>query len=120
MYLIGCTIRLLPALCFALAAIVIANFTRGGTASAGMGCGYSILPTSNSYTADGNKDTVQVTTSTGCKWQAVSDVGWIVITSPVGGGGSDSGPFTFNLQPNTGAPNANTASRTGTVTVTGS
>jgi uncharacterized repeat protein (TIGR01451 family) len=106
--------------CFALIVWLSANFSKGGAASAWMACGYSILPTSNSYTADSTKETVQVTTSTGCKWQAASNDGWIIITSPVGGGGFDTGPFTLAIQANSGAPNKNTSSRSGTVTVTGS
>jgi hypothetical protein len=76
MYLRDCAIRLLPAVCFALAVVVAANFTKGETASAWFACGYSILPTSNSYSADKTQDTVQVnTTTTGCKWTASSNDG---------------------------------------------
>ena len=115
-----CAIRLAPIVCFALAVVVAANFTRGETANAWFGCGYSILPTSNFYTADPAKDTVQVTTTTtGCKWQATSNDGWISITSPAGGVGTDSNPFTFDIQANTGAPNSDTPPRTGSITVTG-
>src|SRR5215472_9235899 len=113
-------IRLAPIVCFALAVVVAANFTRGETANAWFGCGYSILPTSNFYTADPAKDTVQVTTTTtGCTWQATSNDGWISITSPAGGVGTDSNPFTFDIQANTGAPNSDTPPRTGSITVTG-
>jgi uncharacterized repeat protein (TIGR01451 family) len=113
-----CAIRLVPVVCFLLAVVMAAHFTKGSSSSAGMACGYSVLPASNSYTADPTKDTVQVSTQAGCKWQANSNAGWINITSPIGGGGSGSGPFTFNIQPNIGAPNTDTASRTGTITVT--
>jgi uncharacterized repeat protein (TIGR01451 family) len=115
-----CAIRLLPAVCFALAVVVAANFTKGETASAWFVCGYSILPTSNSYSADKTQDTVQVTTTTTqCKWTATSNDGWINVTSPAGGVGTDSNPFQFIILANTGAPNTDTPPRTGSITVTG-
>src|SRR5215471_18689863 len=120
MYLSGWAIRLLPAVCFALAVIVAASLTKGETASAWFGCGYSILPTNNFYSADSTKDTVQVnTTTTGCKWTAASNDGWITVTSPSGGAGTDSNPFSFDIQANTGTPNTDTPQRTGTITVIG-
>jgi len=116
MHLTRCAIRLLPAVCFAVAVVAAANFTKGSTTSAWLACSYSILPASNSYTADATSDTVQVSTQTGCNWKAISNDGWISITSAPFGSGS--GPFTFNIEANTADSNTVTPSRTGTITVT--
>jgi Zn-dependent metalloprotease len=75
-------------------------------------CTFSISPTSASSPAAGGSGTVTVTAGAGCNWTAVSNAGFIAITS--GASGSGSGSVTYNVGANTG-----TTSRTGTLTIAG-
>jgi Zn-dependent metalloprotease len=75
-------------------------------------CSYSISPTSASYAATGGTGSVSVTAGAGCTWSAVSNAGFITITS--GSSGSGNGTVGFSV-----AANAGTTSRTGTMTIAG-
>ncbi|MEW6126548.1 MAG: BACON domain-containing carbohydrate-binding protein [Acidobacteriota bacterium] len=75
-------------------------------------CSYTINPTSQSFTASGGGSSVNVTTQSGCNWTAVSNDGWLSITS--GAGGTGSGIVNFSV-----SANSSTSSRTGTLTIAG-
>ncbi len=75
-------------------------------------CTYSILPTSQSFTASGGNGSVAVTAGTGCSWTATSNVTWITITS--GGSGTGNGTVNYSVAAYTG-----TTTRTGTMTIAG-
>ena len=86
------------------------------------GCGQSTSPSSPStscaYTlsigptvdadSHGGAFSVAVTTtpSTGCAWSAVSNAGWIHVTT--GGSGTSNGTFAFSVDANTGPPRVGT------------
>ena len=75
-------------------------------------CSYALMPTSSSFTASGGSGSVSVTTSTGCRWKAISNDDWLVVVPGVIGIGSGSFNYTVNANP------ANTP-RTGTISVEG-
>ncbi len=74
-------------------------------------CSFSISPQSQSFGSGGGTGSVSVTVSDNCDWAAVSNVGWITITS--GSGGVGNGSVTFSVAPNSGPI------RTGTMTIAG-
>ncbi len=74
-------------------------------------CTYSISPTSASYTSAGGTGSVNVTAGAGCAWTAVSNDGWITITS--GASGSGNGTVNYSVAVNSGA------ARNGTMTIAG-
>lgn len=76
---------------------------------AGTACTSTILPTSQSFGGSGGGGNVRVTTQSGCLWQALSNVGWISITS--GSSGSGDGTVTYLVAANSGP------ARTGTLTI---
>jgi len=91
---------------------VIANqLNQDYTAGTG-GCLYTISPTTHFILKGGGTGSVSVTSSGGCSWSAVSNDGWIVITS--GNSGSGNGTVQFTVSSNAGSP-----SRTGTMIVAG-
>ena len=92
--------------------IIIAGltFTVNQAAAA---CIYSIAPTAAHYLAAGGAGSIAVTAGTSCAWTAVSNDGWITITS--GSPGTASGTVGYAV-----GANATTVSRTGTITVAGS
>jgi hypothetical protein len=75
-------------------------------------CSYSISPTSQSFAASGGTGSVSVTAGTGCTWQAVSNSGFLTITSAANGTGN--GTVTYSV-----ASNPNTTPQTGTMTIAG-
>jgi hypothetical protein len=76
---------------------------------AGVGCSYSISPTSNSLTSSGGTGSVGVTSD--CPWTASSNAGWITVTA--GSGGSGNGTVSYSVSANTGT------ARSGTMTIGG-
>ena len=76
-----------------------------------VGCSYSIMPVSASYTAAGGGGSVTVTTQFACLWKAISDDDWIVVT-PGTEDGTGSGSASYTV-----AANPNTTPRTGTITI---
>jgi hypothetical protein len=74
-------------------------------------CAITLSPTTVSVGAGGGSSTIAITTSSVCSWGAISNDGFIVLTSPSSGSGS--GSLTFSVIANTGA------ARTGTVTISG-
>jgi predicted extracellular nuclease len=75
-------------------------------------CSFTLSSTSQSFSGAGNDGSVDVITHSGCSWTAVSNAGWILITSD--GSGSGSGMITFTIR-----ENLSMAARTGTVTIAG-
>jgi hypothetical protein len=82
------------------------------TLSTGSGCGPSLAGSSTNVLASGGAVDVTVTATIGCLWQASSNATWLA----VGAGGVSSGSGTVTIQ---AAPNLQTVSRTGTVTIAG-
>jgi hypothetical protein len=80
------------------------------TLSSGVTCNYTLSPTSQYFAPSGGAGGFSVTNTTGCTWNAVSNVAWITITSGTGNG---SGTVSFNAAANPGA------ARSGTLTVGG-
>lgn len=76
------------------------------------GCTFSISPASRAFAPAGGTGSVNVTTSSGCSWNASSNAAWITIIS--GSSGSGNGVMTYAV-----APNPNNDSRTGTMTIAG-
>jgi hypothetical protein len=75
------------------------------------GCTYTLSATSQQFPAEGGTGTVNVTTTAGCGWTAVSNVPWITVTA--GAAGAGNGIVQFTVAANTGA------ARTGTITIAG-
>jgi hypothetical protein len=75
-------------------------------------CNYSLSIASQSFDAGGGSGSFSVGTSGGCSWAAAANAGWIAITS--GASGSNNGTVSYSV-----AINANSGSRTGTITVQG-
>jgi serine protease AprX len=79
--------------------------------AAAAACNYSIFPSAASAAASGGGGSVSVTTDSGCDWMAVSNAGWIAISS--GRNGNGSGTVNYNVAANSGAQ------RSGTMTIAG-
>ncbi|MFN8061015.1 MAG: S8 family serine peptidase [Vicinamibacterales bacterium] len=75
-------------------------------------CSYAIDVTTQAVTAAGGNFSTNLTTGTGCRWVASTNVAWISITSALSSAGSAAITYTV-------APNAGAVARTGTVTVAG-
>lgn len=88
----------------------LGNYTLSLTAPAG-GCTYAINATSQPFPGGGGTGTVNVSTSAGCAWTAMSNNGWVRITA----GSDGSGPGAVNYAV---AANA-AAARTGTMVIAG-
>jgi Viral BACON domain len=74
-------------------------------------CSYVLSPTSVSVGGGGGSSTITITTTSGCNWVAVSNDGFIVLTSLSSGSGS--GSVTFSVASNAGA------ARSGSLTIAG-
>ncbi|MBS1824311.1 MAG: hypothetical protein JST93_03235 [Acidobacteria bacterium] len=92
-------------------AITIAGRTFTLT-QAGTACTYAISPSSAAFAPFGGDIDVNVTTTAGCRWTAVSNAAWISV--PSGSEGTGNGRTVLRVAANTGA------SRTGTATIAGS
>ncbi len=77
----------------------------------GVGCTYSISPTSQSFSASGGSGNMSVTTQSECSWTATSNVSWITFTS--GSSGTGNGTVNYSVAANTGS------SRIGNMTIAG-
>lgn len=80
-------------------------------------CGYSLSPASGFFDAAGGSGSIALASGNGCAWTAVSNDGWITLTSPGSGTGSDT--VTYEVRENfTGSPRLGTMSIAGqTLTV---
>lgn len=84
--------------------------TMVGTISAP--CTFTLTPTSADVPATASSGSVTVTSASGCAWTAVSNSGFITVTS--GATGTGNGTVTYDVAANTTA-----ASRTGTIAIAG-
>jgi len=85
---------------------VIANQT-GQDYTAGVGtCTYSISPTGQSFPLAGGTDDVDLTSQTGCNWTATSNDAWITINS--GSSGTGSGTVNYTVSANAAGPRIGT------------
>ena len=75
---------------------------------AGVPCAYSLNPTVRNIGAPGGTGSVSITAQTGCGWTAVSNAGFISITSTPGGSGN--GSINYNVSSNSGGPRSGTIS----------
>ncbi len=73
-------------------------------------CTFSISPTGRTLTQNGGSGSVRVTSASGCKWTAQSNVTWIHLDS--GASGTGNGTVFYSVAPST-------SSRNGTITVAG-
>lgn len=91
--------------------IQLGSYGRGVYELSGTACTYNITPTSQSFTAAGGANTVNLTTNSLCAWTATSNLSWITITNSNGIG---SGAVGYVVQ-----VNASGNQRTGTLTIAG-
>jgi hypothetical protein len=101
------------------AAISVFNPTPGGGASnsltftIGSPCNFGITPPGQQFTAAGGTGTVNVTTTSGCTWTAVSNAtNFVTITA--GASGTGNGTVSYSVAANTSA-----TARQGTMTIAG-
>jgi hypothetical protein len=80
------------------------------TVNQSFACSYTITPTSQLFGYPGGTGNLAVNTLSGCAWTAVSNDGWITITSGASGNGNGTVNFTV-------APRTSISQRTGTITV---
>jgi hypothetical protein len=98
--------------------------TRSGTVAIGgqllnvtqaaAACTSTLSSTSESFPSTGGNRSVSVTIPVGCSWTGASNSPWITVTSGAGPNTSGNGSVTFQVAANTG-----TASRTGSLTISG-
>jgi hypothetical protein len=62
-------------------------------------CGYTITPTSHSFSSAGGSGTISVTSPGGCSWSASESENWLEITS--GDSGSGNGSVAYRVSGNT-------------------
>lgn len=96
--------------------VVVNSYLASATSlvnQAGQNCSYTLTPTNNTVAATGATRTFNVTTTSGCSWNAqVSDPSWMTLSGTSSGSGS--GSFVVVVAPNTG-----TSTRTGSVSAGG-
>lgn len=78
---------------------------------AALNCTYSISPNNDKVGRNAGTGSISVTTTAGCTWTAVSNVGWITVTS--GASGTGNGTVAYRYDRNMGKD------RKGTLTVAG-
>jgi len=81
-------------------------------AGGGGGCNYSLSDSKYNMDATAGSGTISVATGSGCLWTAVTQSGFITVTS--GASGSGSGVVGFSV-----SPNQSTSPRTGTLLIAG-
>jgi uncharacterized protein (TIGR03437 family) len=89
----------------------IHEFIFNLTVTPGPACSFSLSFAGQSFGSGGGTGSVNVLTTPGCGWNAVSNASFITITG--GASGSGGGAVTYTVAPNTGA------ARTGTLTIAG-
>jgi hypothetical protein len=90
------------------------TFTLAGhlfTVNQASPCVWALVPPSHVYGPDGGNGAILVIVSGPCTWTAVSNAGWITLTS--GASGAGGGLVQFVVAPNPGA------ARSGTMTIAG-
>ena len=86
--------------------ILIAGQTVSVTQPAATTCSYNVTPTTRAVPVGGGNSTFSVATAAGCAWTAVSQAGWITVTS--GSSGSGNGTVGFTAAANAGAARSGT------------
>ncbi len=71
-----------------------------GVFSPPTGCGYSLNASASSFNAEGGNATINLTSQSGCSWQAVSFNDWLTINKTSGSGNDK---LEFTVAPNTGS-----------------
>lgn len=74
----------------------------------GEGCNYGISPAAVVYPPGGGSSTINVFAASGCAWQAVSNAGWVTITSGTPGIGDGVVGYTVAANPGPGGRSATT------------
>ena len=101
--------------------IVVAGLTQQGSSPLDFGlarylspapCACSLSSASVHLPSRGGSGSINLTTGSGCVWQATSNAGWIVITSPEGGSGNATVSFEAR-------ENLTSNARSGTLTIAG-
>lgn len=96
--------------------VAVSSYLSNSTAlvnQAGQSCNYTLTPASTTVSVSGGTRTFNITTASGCSWNAVSsDPTWVSFGGASSGNGT--GSFTVTVGPN---PNPNT--RTGSVSAGG-
>lgn len=95
--------------------LTIAGMTYTVVQDGGLGedCNYSVFPLTVSYPASGGSGPINVFCESRCAWQAVSNAGWVTITSGNPGIGNGVVAYTVAANPGPGG-------RSATITVAGS
>jgi hypothetical protein len=75
-------------------------------------CAYSLSSSGQAFASSGGDGSVDISTTSGCGWSAVSNDSWIVITSSDNGSGN--GSISYSVRENTSS-----SPRTGTMTIAG-
>ena len=81
------------------------------TVTPGVSCSYSLSSNSQTFPSSGGSGTVNIIAPAGCGWTAISNAGFITVTS--GASGTGNGVVGFSVATNTGAM------RSGTLTIAG-
>jgi hypothetical protein len=92
-------------------ALTVTQAASGSTAPPPASCTYSISPRNENLSSLGGAGSVNVSTTSGCEWTAVSNTPWITLT--LGTSGTGNGSVGYLVLANIGG------SRTGTVTIAG-
>jgi hypothetical protein len=90
--------------------VSVANTSSGSSSSPA--CSFSLSSSSQSFDAAGGTGTVSVQASSGCVWNATSNVTWITVTS--GASGTGNGTVVFQVEANTTGQ-----ARTGSLSIAG-
>jgi C1A family cysteine protease len=90
----------------------VVNFGDYTLRYTGSSCSYSLAPSSQSLSQSTGSGSVTVTSQSGCAWTAVSNSGWITVTS--GSSGTGNGTVNYSVTAYTGAK-----SRSGSLTIAG-
>jgi BACON domain-containing protein/all-beta uncharacterized protein len=88
--------------------LTIAGLTYTVVQDGGLGedCNYSISPTAIAYPSGGGSGTINVICESRCAWQAVSNAGWVTITSGTPGIGDGVVGYTVAANPGPGGRSA--------------
>jgi len=89
----------------------IHEFVFNLTVTPGLACSFSLSSAGQLFGSSGGAGSVNVLTTPGCGWTAVSNAAFVTITG--GASGSGGGAVTYNVAANTGA------ARSGTLTIAG-
>ena len=95
--------------------LYVVSYSRGIVFRLSSTCGVIFNPSSGTTDAAGGASSVGVTIPGGCAWTAASNSGFLTVSG--GASGNGNGTVSYIAASNAGAPNAATATRTGTLTI---